>query len=69
MSLGILIKKELKKKGITQKELSVNVGISETAMSQIITDTYFPSKENLCKICEKLKVKLIFSFEDESDKL
>jgi transcriptional regulator with XRE-family HTH domain len=67
MSLGKLIKKEIKSHKRTQKDVAFEIGISETALSQIITETYFPSKLTIDKLCNVLKVKLIFSFEPESD--
>lgn len=63
MSLGILIKSEIKKQNRTQKDIAFEIGLSETALSQIITNTYFPSKSTIDKICSVLKVKLVFSFE------
>lgn len=64
MSLGKLLKKEIKKKRLKQKDIAFEMGISETALSQIIQDVYFPSQGNLDKLCSILKVRLVFSFED-----
>ena len=44
MTFGELLKKEIKKQRITQKYLANRIKISETALSQIITDKYFPTK-------------------------
>ena len=63
MSLGKLIKTEIKKQKMTQKDVAIRIGLSETALSQIVTDVYFPSKSTIKKLCDILKVKLIFSFE------
>ena len=63
MSLGKLIKTEIKKQKMTQKDVAIRIGLSETALSQIIKDVYFPSKSTIKKLCDILKVKLIFSFE------
>ena len=63
MSLGKLIKTEIKKQNLTQKDVAVRIGLSETALSQIVKDVYFPSKLTIKKICDVLKVKLILSFE------
>ena len=63
MTFGELLKKEIKKQRITQKYLANRIKISETALSQIITDKYFPSQSTIDSLCFVLKVKLIFSFE------
>ena len=63
MSLGKLIKTEMKKQKMTQKDVAIRIGLSETALSQIVKDVYFPSKSTIKKLCDILKVKLIFSFE------
>ena len=63
MSLGKLIKTEIEKQKMTQKDVAIRIGLSETALSQIIKDVYFPSKSTIKKLCDILKVKLIFSFE------
>lgn len=67
MTLGSLIKEEIRRQNRTQKDIALEMGISTTALSQIITDTYFPKKENLDKLCKILKVKLVFSFEKEKE--
>ena len=63
MSLGKLIKTEIKKQKMTQKDVAIRIGLSETALSQIVKDVYFPNKSTIKKLCDILKVKLIFSFE------
>ena len=63
MSLGKLIKTEIEKQKMTQKDVAIRIGLSETALSQIVKDVYFPSKSTIKKLCDILKVKLIFSFE------
>ena len=63
MSLGKLIKTEIKRQKMTQKDVAIRIGLSETALSQIVKDVYFPSKSTIKKLCDILKVKLIFSFE------
>ena len=63
MSLGKLIKTEIEKQKMTQKDVAIRIGLSETALSQIVTDVSFPSKSTIKKLCDILKVKLIFSFE------
>lgn len=61
-NLGILIKTEIKRQKRTQKEVSEKVGISETALSQIVKGIYYPSRETLTKLCEVLDVTLVYSF-------
>ena len=63
MSLGKLIKTEIEKQKMTQKDVAIRIGLSETALSQIVKDVYFPNKSTIKKLCDILKVKLIFSFE------
>ncbi len=65
MTLGSLFKKEFKKQGFSQKEIASMVGLSETALSQIITGYYFPSQITLEKLCKVLKVKVVFTLVNE----
>lgn len=63
MEIGEVIKLVIKKKGITQRELSVKAGITTTALSQIIKGTYNPTPNTLNKICKELNVpKSILNF-------
>ncbi|WP_430412865.1 helix-turn-helix domain-containing protein [Kordia sp.] len=57
--MGILrVKEILKEKGIKGKELAVKVGISETAMSNIVKGQSLPRQEVLLKIADTLNVDI-----------
>ncbi len=57
--MGILrVKEILKEKSITGKELAVKVGISETAMSNIVKGQSLPRQEVLLKIADTLDVDI-----------
>lgn len=59
--LGLYLAQIAKEKGIEQKEISENTGISETTISRIFTGE-FPSKsEYLCCLAEYLGLTLGFS--------
>lgn len=58
MSIGRVIKSILKQKGISQKELSVKIGKSSTAVSQILNGVYHPNPETLGKISEVLEIPI-----------
>lgn len=69
MKIGEVISSIIKKKGITQIELSKKIGKSPTALSQIINGVYEPNPETLDKICEVLEVpKAIVYFLTISEK-
>ena len=69
MKIGEVISSIIKKKGITQIELSKKIGKSPTALSQIINGVYEPNPETLEKICEALEVpKAIVYFLTISEK-
>ena len=53
-----VIKLLLKRKGITQKELSKNIGISQTAISLILTGANNPSDDTFAKISTVLEVPI-----------
>lgn len=57
--MGILrVKEILKEKRITGKELAVKVGISQTAMSNIVKGQSLPRQEVLLKIADTLDVDI-----------
>lgn len=56
MDIGQVIGLIIKKKRLTQKDFAKRVGISTTALSQIINSKYKPSSETLDKICKELGV-------------
>ena len=64
MTLGELLKHEIKRKGFTQKEVAILIGISETALSQIIKGV-FPRKTTLDKIQEILQIEIKFTSIDK----
>jgi len=53
-----VIKLLLKRKGITQKELSKKIGISQTAISLILTGANNPSDDTFSKISTVLEVPI-----------
>jgi transcriptional regulator with XRE-family HTH domain len=63
MTIGQVIKKIIKKRGLTQVEVAKRIGKSTTALSQIINGVYEPNPESLDRICNVLNVpKPILSF-------
>lgn len=57
--MGILrVKEILREKGIKGKELAVQVGISEIAMSNIVKGQSLPRQEVLLKIAKTLDVDI-----------
>jgi transcriptional regulator with XRE-family HTH domain len=63
MTVGQVIKKIIKKRGLTQVEVAKSIGKSTTALSQIINGVYEPNPESLDRICKVLNVpKPILSF-------
>lgn len=63
MTVGQVIKKIIKKRGLTQVEVAKQIGKSTTALSQIINGVYEPNPESLDRICNVLNVpKPILSF-------
>jgi transcriptional regulator with XRE-family HTH domain len=63
MTVGQVIKKIIKKRGLTQVEVAKQIGKSTTALSQIINGVYEPNPESLDRICKVLNVpKPILSF-------
>ncbi len=56
MALGKVIGTLIKKRGMTQSEVSRKIDKSPTALSQIINGVYDPSPETLDRICEVLDV-------------
>jgi transcriptional regulator with XRE-family HTH domain len=69
MDLGSAIKVLRKKKRLGQKELSEMCNLSVNALSQIETNSSFPHKSTIIKLCEALDVPvsylLFFSISDE----
>jgi len=56
MTIGQVIKLLLKKKNISQVELSEKIGKSTTAISQIVKGQYSPTAETLEKISKVVEV-------------
>jgi transcriptional regulator with XRE-family HTH domain len=56
MTIGQVIKKIIKKRGLTQVEVAKSIGKSTTALSQIINGVYEPNPESLEKLCSVLEV-------------
>lgn len=56
MEIGKVIKTLITKRGLTQLEVSKRIGISTTALSQIITGHYQPSSDTLKLISETINV-------------
>lgn len=56
MTIGQVIKKIIKKRGLTQVEVANQIGKSTTALSQIINGVYEPNPESLDKLCKVLDV-------------
>ena len=56
MTIGQVIGKLIKKRGLTQLVVANKIGKSPTALSQIINGVYDPNPETLDKICEVLDV-------------
>lgn len=56
MTIGQVIKKIIKKRGLTQVEVAKSIGKSTTALSQIINGVYEPNPESLEKLCSVLDV-------------
>lgn len=69
MNIGTAIKVIRKKKGYSQKELAEKCEISVNALCQIESNSSFPQKSTIKKICEELQVPtsylLFFSISDE----
>ena len=63
MKIGQLILMEIQKQNYTQKELAEAIGITETAMSQLLKGVYNPRQGTLDKICDELNVDLVMKFE------
>ena len=53
-SLGIIIKALISKRGITAKELSRSVNLSETSLSKIVQGVSKPRQANLTRIIQEL---------------
>ena len=56
MTIGQVIGKLIKKRGLTQLVVANKIGKSTTALSQMINGVYDPNPETLDKICEVLDV-------------
>ncbi len=54
----MLLKELLKARGIKQKWLAHKIGVSEITISNWVTEKSSPSKKNLEKLSELLKVPL-----------
>ncbi len=55
MKIGIAIKSLRKEMNVTQEELSIKTGLSQTSLSKIECGTN-PSEKNLLKICDALGI-------------
>ena len=60
MNIGTAIKTLRKERGISQKELDENVGLSPNALSQIELNEAFPQRSNINKICEVLNIPVSY---------
>jgi XRE family transcriptional regulator, regulator of sulfur utilization len=69
MNLGTAIKILRKQRGLSQKELAEKCELSVNALCQIETNTSFPQKNTIKRICEELKIPtsylLFFSIDEE----
>lgn len=69
MNIGTAIRILRKEKGLSQGELAKMCNISINALSQIETNSSFPQKNTIIKICESLSIPvsylLFFSISDE----
>jgi transcriptional regulator with XRE-family HTH domain len=63
MTIGQLIKQELKNQNMRQSFLANATGISKNTISSICSDKHRPYDDTIDKICKVLKVKLSFYFE------
>lgn len=64
MKLGQIIERHMRDRGLSQKELSAKVGMSETSISLIINDVTFPKPETLKKIATALNTNVAMLFHD-----
>jgi len=56
MNIGPTLQKLRKQKGVNQTDFSKEVGISQTALSQIENGTTTPHKATMTRICDALNV-------------
>jgi HTH-type transcriptional regulator / antitoxin HipB len=63
--LGDLIKQIRKRKGLTQKELSQRMGISDSAVNKYESGKENPTLHTLRKIAAALGVELEITFRDD----
>jgi HTH-type transcriptional regulator / antitoxin HipB len=63
--LGQLIKQIRKRKGLTQKELSQKMGISDSAVNKYESGKENPTLHTLRKIAAALGVELEITFRDD----
>lgn len=54
-----LIRKELKKRGMTQKELAERAGVTQASVSRYMTGYYYPRLDAAIMLCEVFGWKLI----------
>ena len=52
------LKKLLKEKNISQKELADKIGLTESAVSRFVKENRIPTGENMLKIANALNVKV-----------
>lgn len=66
MQIGNKLKSIRKKKGISQKELAIQTGISPSFLSDIEKGRSNPSYQNLQKICHVLDLQPSYFIADET---
>jgi transcriptional regulator with XRE-family HTH domain len=64
LNLGLRIKELRTKRGMSQTELAKHVGVTPSTISQVETNTIYPSVPALMKIAEILGVKMGYLFKD-----
>lgn len=60
MNVGDAIKNLRKSKGISQKELAKNCGLTANSMCSIEKNESFPSKDSMEKICKALGIPVSY---------
>lgn len=69
MNIGSAIKTLRKNKGFSQKDFAVKCDLSSNALCQIETNSAFPQKGTIKRICDELSIPvsylLFFSINDE----
>lgn len=60
MDIGTAVKTIRKEKGISQKQLAEDIGISVNALCQIEINASFPQKNTIQKICNALGIPVSY---------